>query len=220
MNEGRRVLALGVRGSRESDSESTGAMGPTVHEIVLKIGEDLTRKGDNTQFECRGVSYPASAIRYRTSRTRGSAELRRLLYDEAMRDDSVTFALIGLSQGADVVRHAIAALELDTALIDRIVAIVLLGDPNRHAGSAEKFQHGSDDARPGLLARRGVVIRTDLVGRAWSYCLSRDRICANSWGPLGVVFSGTHTHYERNADHVLDLAAAFVVDQIHRSVEA
>ena len=36
-------------------------------------------------------------------------------------------------------------------------------------------------------------------------------LAPNQWGRMGGVLSGTHTHYERNADMVLDRACAFVV---------
>lgn len=214
MKEDTRILALGIRGSRERVTDSTDGMGPAVHDVVRRVSAELIRGKDAVRLELQGVPYPASSTRYRRSRALGSSELLRLMDAAVTQDVDRSLVLVGLSQGADAIRHTLVALETGSKLIDQILAIVLLGDPNRYAELSETFQNGCESTLPGLLANAGIALRPELQEKTWSYCLCGDQVCANSKGRLGVFFSGTHTHYERNAEHVLDRSAAFVVGRI------
>ncbi len=120
------------------------------------------------------------------------------------------FVLIGLSQGADLVRRSLRCISPEVA--DRLKAVVLLGDPTRK--SSDPWNHGTHDSRNGVLAWRASIVNPILYPKMWGYTVEGDEVAANHRGFIGVFRSGSHTSYEHNRDGVLDLAAAFIVDQL------
>ncbi|MCU1454602.1 MAG: hypothetical protein JWN46_2748 [Acidimicrobiales bacterium] len=184
-------------------------MGPTVAAVAERIAEGLAGGWDLAPL---GLEYPANPFSYRRSCRAGADALATTLGRLAAHDPARRLVIIGLSQGADVVRRTLAdpALVPDAARL--LSAVVLLGDPTRRPG--DPGQRGSRDPRPGILAHRATPVPATFHDRLWSYTLAGDAISAHRRGPAALVFSGSHTHYVRDRDGVLGLAAAFVVDQL------
>lgn len=189
-------------------------MGPTVSGIADRVELGLLRADLPLLVERIGLPYPARSVRYRASREEGIRALGRLMEDLVEREPDVRLVVIGLSQGADVVRSACSQGTMPPTVEPRISALVLLGDPGRDPRLAETYQHGTSDATPGLLAMGASPLPRSLWSRAWGHCLEGDRVCAARLGRLGAAISGSHTRYGENADDVLDRAAAFVVDRL------
>jgi hypothetical protein len=142
-----------------------------------------------------------------------------LLSSQAHEYPQKRFVLIGLSQGADVVRRGVGRPPLAEGLLARIAAVVLLGDPTRDPTAGPSWHHGTDDPHAGLLARFASAVPSSLEARTWSFCLDGDEVAANHRGFMGALRSGSHTLYEQNRDKNQDRAAAFIVNQllVHRN---
>jgi hypothetical protein len=188
-------------------------MGPTVSGVVDRVEVELRALRPTWRTTRLGVAYPASSWTYFYSRNLGGRRLARLLASHSAVCPFQRFVLIGLSQGADVVRRALSSAELPEALLARIAALVLLGDPTRDPATGS-WHYGTKDATPGLLARFASPIPSSLETHTWSFCLDGDEVAANHRGFMGALRSGSHTLYEHNRDHAQDRAAAFIVSQL------
>jgi hypothetical protein len=206
------VLVLGVRGTLEHIDADESGMGPALAALTDRIADGLASSVPPIPLERRGVAYPATALRYRRSLDEGARMLGEELAVSSACGPEARVVVIGLSQGAEVVRRALGRCVVPPDTVAAIAAVVLLGDPTRHP--AEPFQHGSGDRRPGVRARHRVALPAALAGRTWAWCLDGDRIAAHRAGLLGVFFSGTHTAYGSNRDQVLDQAARFVLARL------
>ncbi len=211
---GLHVQLVGVRGTLERFDLQHAGMGPTLAHLARLLARPLDDVG--ASLVQIGVPYPARPWRYRRNRQRGATALGRLLGDPSLGGASTRIVVAGLSQGADVVRHTLATAEFDGEADGRIAAVILLGDPGRCPG--EPFQRGTADAAPGILASSAMRLPDNWHTRTWSYCLAGDEICANRRGALGLLRSGTHTHYAHDRDAVLTDAARFAFAQIERSM--
>lgn len=206
----RRVALVGVRGSREPEVGPAGGMGPTIARVADRIEASLRAAGSGLAVERIGLAYPAASFRYARSRDRGVQELASVLRRLSDDEPPPRLALLGLSQGADVIRTALGSGLLAPETTDRVEAVVLLGDPGRDPRRDEPFLHGSTRATPGVLAGTAVPMPRAMWPRTWSYCLAGDRVAGGGAGRLGALCSGTHTHYVRDRDDVLARASAFV----------
>jgi cutinase len=204
------VAIFGVRGSFEPYRESEAGMGPTVFGVSERAVALLEARGSSLQVRREGVRYSANAWNYGPSRSRGAYLLNELLAQATQRCPEQRFVLIGLSQGADVVRMALRRVTPHVST--RLAAVVLLGDPTRKP--SDPWNHGTDDPRSGVLAWRASRVERSLHSRTWGYTVDGDEVAANHRGFVGIFRSGSHTSYEDNREGVQDRAATFIVDQL------
>ncbi|EPS38097.1 hypothetical protein H072_8161 [Dactylellina haptotyla CBS 200.50] len=137
------------------------------------------------------LEYPAVLEGYARSAAIGAGALKDLIAKQAGECPEQKIVLLGYSQGAQVVGDAIggggfgqmgAELTpgLNPALIDRVTAIVLMGDP-RHMAS-EEYQHGSAgrEAGNGVFPRspEQMEILNRYKDKISSYCNIKDALCA------------------------------------------
>ncbi len=210
----RAVVVLGARGTYEPYLEREHGLGPTLHALSETIGCQLAAGRVQRRFEVAGIRYPAGSLSYWLSRSIGGRRLTDAMHDAVQRNGRCSFVLLGLSQGADVVRRAMAA-EATGGLLPDIVAVVLLGDPTRRPG--EGVRSAGDDhsaATAGVLARWATPIPAAIADRVLSCWLPGDRVAANTHGVRGLLWSGSHTGYATNDSGVLDRAAQFVADRL------
>ncbi len=204
------VVLYGVRGAFEPFHDAYGGMGSTLFGIAERTTSLLAGDGSPMRAESVGVPYPANAWLYFRSRNIGAKNLTELLTEDLADCPDHLIVLLGLSQGAEVIRRTLATLTTD--IVKRISAVVLLGDPTRHPG--DLWTHGTTDLHPGIAVRYAAPIPEQLVTSTWGYALDGDEIAANHKGLRGLFRSGTHTHYEHNHDGVQDQAASFVSQRV------
>lgn len=140
------TIVFGARGSGEPQTGEFKGMGSTVHAVYDALRRSLPNTdgyapgmpGDNPALDSdvgyRAVQYPAAVITanplnyqfdYSASVNAGVTALRADLLAKRTQCPSSTFAVVGYSQGADVVRRAVVGVTPGPK--DRIV---VLGDPN------------------------------------------------------------------------------------------
>jgi pimeloyl-ACP methyl ester carboxylesterase len=204
------VVVYGARGAFEPFDERSYGVGPTLHGVVRRMTSRLTADGSPLRVDVVGVPYPANTFLYHWSRHVGVRNVTELLIEDVTRCTEQLIVLIGLSQGAEVIRRALARLPAHAATM--IAAVVLLGDPTRRPG--DPWTHGTTDPQPGIAARYAAPIPEDLSLRTWGYALEGDEIVANHTGLRGLLQSGTHTLYERNHEGVQDQAASFISERL------
>ncbi|KAF3929990.1 Cutinase [Arthrobotrys entomopaga] len=137
------------------------------------------------------LEYPAVLEGYARSAAIGAKALKDLIAKQAGVCPEQKIVLLGYSQGAQVVGDAISGggygqmgdeliPGMSAELIERVTAIVLMGDP-RHMAS-EEYQHGT----AGLAAGDGVFPRSPeqmailngIKDKISSYCNAKDALCA------------------------------------------
>jgi pimeloyl-ACP methyl ester carboxylesterase len=204
------VALFGARGSFEPYLAAQVGMGPTVFGVSQRVIALLEARGSALRVKREGVSYSANAWNYGWSRARGAVQLNDLLAQAASRCPEQRFVLIGLSQGADLVRRTLRRTTPEVS--DRIAAVVLIGDPTRRP--SDPWNHGTHDPRSGVLAWWASKVDPILYPKMWGYTAEGDEVAANHRRFTGIFRSGSHTSYEENRDGVQDRAAAFIVDQL------
>ncbi|PNS16976.1 mevalonate kinase [Sphaceloma murrayae] len=132
---------LVARGTGEPDFAQGGKFGVIVGDPVIS---NLTKVLPNA----RGypVQYPASASLL--SPRRGSSDVVARLRRQSSLCPNQKFALVGYSQGAVVMRSAVTSLS--SAIQNKIVALVMFGDPAERRGQGEDW--------PGVLRQRNLQI--------------------------------------------------------------
>lgn len=201
------VFVLGARGSGEAprdggDYESVfhaglGHLGVGVGQAVW---ERVVTLRPGTSLALRPLRYPAYDLfaasgptagrwpSFLDSIERGGAAVVaevRLLHDHCPESSVV---LVGMSQGAMVVRHGLQ--DMDRALRDTVDAVVLLGDPSRPAATSEVHWTDGDHttsedevATSGqlllsdLFPGRDASLPSDVVDRTTSACRTDDIYC-------------------------------------------
>ena len=204
------VVIYGVRGAFEPFDDAYGGMGSTLFGIAERTNSLLASDQPPVRVELVGVAYPANAWLYFWSRHVGVRNLTGLLTEADVHHVDPLVVLVGLSQGADVIRRTLATLPVDIA--EGIAAVVLLGDPTRHP--TDLWTHGTIDSHSGVAVRYAAPIPEELVSSTWGYALDGDEIAATHIGLRGLVHSGTHTLYEHNHEGVQDQAASFITGKL------
>lgn len=142
--------------------------------------------------------------RYYNSLEDGVEALRESLLDQLERCDSQTIALVGYSQGAQVVGLVIESVAADArfrAHRDRVVGAVLLGDPLFNPSSAA-VRGSFDPTRSGIGGPRG-EFSSSLLPRVRSYCIFRDIVCSFGWGSSIDPHLRYHEVFARHASEFL-----------------
>jgi hypothetical protein len=176
---------------------------PGLGVLLTPLAERITRKLPQA-VRTTAVDYPAS-FNYQPSVQEGVTALAADLQRTAATCASTRFALLGYSQGANVVGDALAgrgraAPAVPKQLADRVDAVVLFGDPTFTAG--EKF-NVTDGTRSGIFTR-GAGRLDAFAARTQSFCNRNDRFCQ------GGTSVAAHLDYAK----FLDQAAAFVAARV------
>ncbi|KAF3937656.1 hypothetical protein ABW19_dt0200352 [Dactylella cylindrospora] len=168
-----------------------------------QIGQVAEWVQDNTlqTVERVALEYPAVLEGYPESAATGAKVLKDLLVKQTALCENQKIVLLGYSQGAQVVGDTIAGgggdegsnmgpetLGLSESIIDRITAIVLMGDP-RHMAD-EEFQYGTASQKDGNgvfpRTKKQECILNKYRHKISSYCHAKDALCATKGkGNLG-----------------------------------
>ncbi|KAK6501400.1 hypothetical protein TWF481_009240 [Arthrobotrys musiformis] len=137
------------------------------------------------------LEYPAILEGYAKSAATGAEALKQLITKQTKECPDQKIVLLGYSQGAQVVGDAISGggygqmgdeliPGMSEELIDRITAVVLMGDPRHMA--REEYQHGTarKDDGDGVFPRSPQQIETlnKHKHKISSYCNRKDALCA------------------------------------------
>jgi hypothetical protein len=166
------VEVIGARGTTER---------PGLGVLLAPLAQQLTRDLPQT-VRTTAVDYPAS-FNYTASVRQGVTSLAADVEQTAAACADTKFVLAGYSQGANVVGDALAGRSvrgraaaqpaIPAALSDRVVAVLLFGDPTFTAG--EDFNVGTG-TRSGVFPR-GAGGLDGFADRTQSFCNRNDRFC-------------------------------------------
>ncbi|KAH6716378.1 cutinase [Leptodontidium sp. MPI-SDFR-AT-0119] len=133
--------------------------------------------------DSEAVDYPATLTDYLNSEAAGVAAMQILIQDYATRCPNSKIALLGYSQGAQVVGDVMCGTSetafnmtspLDIGLAKNIVAVIQMGDPSFTVGQPQNV---------GNATKGGIFKRQDLAACALSasitksYCDATDKYC-------------------------------------------
>lgn len=189
------VVVIGARGSTQDPDRNAGLgteVRRTTRELVRLLHE---RSGATVRVEA--IRYDAAQAptlaAYRQHTADGAAQMTSRLRALAAECADSRFALIGFSQGAQVVHGASASMP--ASLARRVAVSAMIADPL--TDPADPIHRWSYADRPtaghGRLGS-GPPIDPDLRSAAISLCVAGDEIC-NDRGAPGGPPSGTHRHF-------------------------
>ncbi|WP_188113632.1 cutinase family protein [Nocardioides humilatus] len=219
------VLFIGVRGSGEAPQGENDAMyqpdginafGEKIWPTYTEFTEAIAQERPGTTVRPVGLEYRALGVAhnpisynhptYLQSIYQGVDVLKNLLASEHNRcaEEPQKVVLAGYSQGALVIRLAIADLERTNSPLlstDFIGGIILLADPAKTSqGDEWIWDTANSDAPFGIWNAEGIwskfaedrnPIPPWLVDRTISMCHDNDIVCAPGWGSGG----SQHTNY-------------------------
>lgn len=196
------LVVLGVRGSGQAADQNRGVGKEVLRTVTFLAGLVRARTGASLRLEA--VRYDASgtatSAAYFDHVDAGARLARRQAEAVLARCPSTRLAVVGFSQGANVVHHL--ADDLDPGLARRTVLVGMIADPQRDPD--DMIRHWSYGAAslpgPGLLGA-GPPVTAALRPAAISLCTAGDEVCASGGrGVVGGRTSPTHRFfYERPA---------------------
>lgn len=211
------LVVLGVRGSGQAADQNRGVGKEVLRTVTDLAGLVRARTGDSLRLEA--VRYDASgtatSAAYFEHVDAGARLARRQAEAVLARCPRTTLAVVGFSQGANVVHHL--ADDLDAGIARRTALVAMIADPQRDPDDA--IRHWSYAAEPladpGLLGP-GRPVADDVRRAAISLCTGGDEVCASGGrGVIGGRTSPTHRFfYERPT------TAAITATQLDRVLQA
>lgn len=211
------LVVLGVRGSGQAADQNRGVGKEVLRTVTDLAGLVRARTGASLRLEA--VRYDASgtatSAAYFEHVDAGARLARRQAERVVARCPRTTLAVVGFSQGANVVHHL--ADDLDAGIARRTALVAMIADPQRDPDDA--IRHWSYAAEPlpdpGLLGP-GRPVAADIRRAAISLCTPGDEVCASGGrGVIGGRTSPTHRFfYERPA------TAAITATQLDRVLQA
>jgi cutinase len=189
------LVVIGARGSTQDPTLNAG-VGTEVRRTTEQLVARLQKRSDHT-VGVQAIRYDAALTStvddYLSHTAEGSRMMTQRLRSLARRCDDSRFALVGFSQGAQVV-HGTAS-SMGQRLAGRVVLVAMIADPT--ANPADEITHWSYADEPtrgnGRLGS-GPPIDADLRGVAISLCVDGDEIC-NDRGAPGGPPSSTHKRF-------------------------
>lgn len=209
------LVVLGARGSTQSPELNNG-VGTEVRLAVDQLIRLLDKRSERT-LQLEAVDYDSAATAsidaFMAHAEAGSHRMDARLRSLARSCPDSQFALIGFSQGAQVVHGA--ATQMSSALARRVALVAMIADPRRNPD--DQILHWSyadrPAVRPGKLGAGG-LIDPDLRGVAISLCVAGDEICNTQVAASGTP-SDIHKHFYEKPSSVRTTAAQ--LDRILRT---
>ncbi|GAA4606587.1 cutinase Cut4 [Actinoplanes octamycinicus] len=186
-----------------TEAPGTGIIGSLARAVTRDSKQSVTTEA---------TDYPALLNPYPPSVAAGTRALTKQLTDTTAACPATKIVLMGYSQGAHVIGDVLAgtgrvagftrADAIHAGIADRVVAVVLMGDPRFVPG--KPFNAGTSRTR-GLFPRGADAALDAFADRTQSFCDTGDNFCA---GGRNVA---VHLGYTRKYNRV---AGAFVLDRI------
>ncbi|MCL3819680.1 cutinase family protein [Aeromicrobium wangtongii] len=194
------LVVLGARGSTQ-DPDLNDGVGTEVRRTTDELARRLHgRSGLTVRIEA--IRYDAGATATRAAYQRHTVEGTRMMLSRLRTLASTCadsrFALLGFSQGAQVVHGA--ATDMPGDLAGRVVLVAMIADPLRDPTDAiAHWSYAEEPTRGNGRLGAGPPISAALRPAAISLCVEGDEIC-NARGAPGDPPSEVHKHfYERPA---------------------
>jgi cutinase len=192
------LFVIGARGSTQNPDLNAG-VGTEVRRTVDELIRRLHARSKAT-VRISAIRYDAgptaSVATYQEHTAHGARMMVSRLRTLTSKCADSRFALVGFSQGAQVVHGA--ATDVPATLARRVALVAMIADPRKNP--ADPITHWSYAKRPTTSNGRlgaGPPIATALRRAAISLCVDGDEIC-NARGAPGDPPSDTHRHfYER-----------------------
>ena len=195
------LVVLGLRGSNQSPDQNFGS-GQEILRTVRAMSADLHRRSGTT-VRLEGIPYraesAANAAIYRANIDDGVSRTRTRIAQLAERCPKSRIALVGFSQGAQVV-HGLA-IDLSGSALRRVALVAMIADPRRNPDDAiASWTYGKAAPGPGKLGA-GTPLPASLKAKAITFCATGDEIC--NWPPGGYAgpLSATHRHFYETPTH-------------------
>lgn len=189
------LVVIGARGSTQ-DPDLNFGVGTEVRLTVEQLARRLHRRSDTT-LRIEAIRYDSSETAtleaYQANVARGARMMTRRLEKLEQRCPDSRFALVGFSQGAQVV-HA-ASVDVSASVARRVPLVAMIADP-RHNPSDDivQWSYAAAPVKGNGRLGSGTPIDRDLQQSAIALCVEGDEIC-NDQGAPGGPPSATHKHF-------------------------
>jgi hypothetical protein len=189
------LVVIGARGSTQ-DPDLNGGVGTEVRLTTERLVERLHDRSDTTvHLEAIGydAAKAATLAAYQANVERGAEMMTSRLRRLTAECPGSRFALVGFSQGAQVV-HA-AATDMTAATARRVALVAMIADPRTNpADPIRRWSYADEPTLGNGRLGSGAPIDADLRESAISLCVEGDEIC-NDQGAPGGPPSDTHKHF-------------------------
>lgn len=192
------LIVLGARGSNQSVDKNHG-VGREVLVSVERMAARLhTRSRATVRLEA--VPYVAtSGPAYDANVTDGTHRMADQIRSLARNCPESHFAVVGFSQGAQVVHDF--AVNLSQDMSRRVVLIAMIADPRRNpTDSISNWSYASAVTSGIGKLGAGPAFGAALRGKAISFCVKGDEICNLPPGGYDGPLSDTHRHFYEKSD--------------------
>jgi cutinase len=192
------LVVIGARGSTQNPALN-GGVGTEVRRTVEALAARLRERSD-LAVRVSPIRYDAAQTstlaQYQAHTADGSRMMRIRLRTLADRCPDSRFALIGFSQGAQVVHGAAASVS--PALARRIALVAMIADPlTRPDDPITRWSYAAAPTTGNGRLGSGPPIDPDLRGAAISLCVAGDEICNDRGAPGGPPSETHRRFYER-----------------------
>ncbi|WP_148611849.1 cutinase family protein [Nocardioides rubriscoriae] len=216
------LTVIGGRGSGQAvDSARPRGFGKEAGELAVAVGDAATNPPRSWRTAYVAIDYPAVDVptiradpaAFDTSVQAGVDDGLAAARDAVTSCPSTRLVVIGSSQGAAVVHGIAARLAADDTLApvrDRVLGIVLLGDPTRRRADddVEHVDPGGVAAEDGFLADDRDDVGPALAGRVLSVCAVGDTVCASAPGTTWATLQISAVH---NQGYTVELVGGVVL---------
>lgn len=192
------LVVVGARGSTQDPRRNLG-VGTEVRMTVQALVRRLHRSAATT-VRIEPIRYDASATAtlpaYQDHVAEGARMMGSRLRRLARACPDSRFALVGFSQGAQVV-HASAA-GVPATLAARVDLVAMIADPRQNPGDAiRRYGYAARPVSGNGRLGSGPPIDENLRDVAISFCVEGDEICNDRGAPGGPPSATHRTFYER-----------------------
>lgn len=201
------LVILGARGSTQNPELNSG-VGTEVRLTTDRLIQLIHTRSEHS-VALQAIRYDSAATRtvddFMAHAAAGSRTMTSTLRSIARSCPDSRFALLGFSQGAQVVHGA--ATRMPSALARRVALVAMIADPRRDPG--DRILHWTYTGRPATLPGKlgpGGPIDPDLRAVAISLCVAGDEICNDRGAPSSAP-SKTHKHFYEQPSSVRSTAA-------------
>lgn len=192
------LVVIGARGSTQ-DPDLNAGVGTEVRRTTEELVRALHERSDH-DVHVEAIRYDAAQAStlaaYQAHTAQGSRMMTSRLRALASECAGSRFALVGFSQGAQVVHGA--ASSMPSPLARRVVLVAMIADPhNDPSDPITRWSYADEPTSGRGRLGPGPPIDTDLRAVAISLCVDGDEVCNDRGAPGGPPSSTHKRFYEK-----------------------